>query len=179
MSEEVEDELLDEVVELTPLSALDPDKVDELTPLQRNFLIAFISNGSIPMARKIAKVSSDVWKRWQDDEKFQAIFKVVKSPPAFAGALRDAIVWKAMLELYSMFGHEKIGVRQWAIERAFQLMPKEEGNSGGGGQAILSQRDVKLLAESLNEQLSDEAKDKVLRKQPFQIVDATFEVVNE
>lgn len=179
MSDKTEDDLLDEVAELSPLSALDPEEVDKLTPLQRRFLVTFINNGSISMSRKLCGISTGAWDKWKKDEKFQEIFQIVKNPPAFAGAVRNALIWASMLRLFQMVNSDKERTAQWAIEMITgRFMPKEAVEpSEKQQQGLLSQRDVKLLAESLNEQLSDEAKSKVLRKQPFQIVEGEVRVI--
>lgn len=172
MSKNTEEELIEETFELSPLNALNPDEVDSLTPMQRKFLIAYISSASIPFARKASGVKATTFNNWKEDERFTKIFDIVKSPVAFAESLAQAIIFKAMLQHYEMLESPKESTRIWAIERAYAIRPTEQKPRGGEDQpARLTQSDVKLLAEKLNDHLSDEAKTKMAKSQPFSFVE--------
>lgn len=168
--------MLDSLVELSPLNALDADDVDKLTARQQAFLIAFINSGSLISAKRQAKVNNKLWETWQSNPVFVDTLKAVKNPAVFAHRLASAIVFEAMKEHYKMLRHEKIGVRQWAIERAYNLRPKNTDNEDDGPRKSLSQGDIKQLAEGVVRQLSDADRAKVDRA-PFQVVDAEYRAI--
>jgi hypothetical protein len=163
---EIEDDLIDEVVETSALNTLDPEEVERLTSKQRQFLIAFIGGASIPQARKLAHITSTTWSNWKADPQFQKVFEMVRNPAVFASALSTAIIFKAMINLYSMLDDDKTSVRQWAIERAFSLRPKEVEQRDQG---LLSNQELKALVDALRG--SDPQIAQHIKSQPFAFIE--------
>jgi hypothetical protein len=154
---EIEDDLIDEVVETSALNTLDPEEVERLTSKQRQFLIAFI---------KLAHITSTTWSNWKADPQFQKVFEMVRNPAVFASALSTAIIFKAMINLYSMLDDDKTSVRQWAIERAFSLRPKEVEQRDQG---LLSNQELKALVDALRG--SDPQIAQHIKSQPFAFIE--------
>ena len=178
--DEIEEELLESTFQVSPLNALDPDKIDLLTASQRAFLLAYIHTSSISISRKMAKVSGATWTRWAGDEQFQALFKIVKNPVAFSHALAQSIIFRAAVEHYKLLGNEKTSVRQWAIERAYMLNKifDEEDGPDDGKAKQLSQSDVKQLAAGITAELSGPVRRR-LESGPFAVIDAPFREVTD
>lgn len=180
-----EEELLESIETLSPLTALDPDQVDKLTLRQQAFLIEFIHTGSIALSRKKASVKPKDWADWSKDDDFQKIFLIVKSPLLFALNLRQAIQWRAGLKLFALLDHERVSVQQWAIERAFAMGPisGSEGPEKPGANGILTQADAKKLADQVVAQLEEAKEASPLNAGPFiqtkhTVIDSVPEVSN-
>jgi hypothetical protein len=180
MTSELEEDLLRDIESLSPLSALDPDQVDRLSPRQRAFLLAFINSGSISAARKQAHVKLDAWRKWQTDEQFMSIYRIVRSPVALAYNISQAIIMRAALRHLELLGDNRVTVQQWAIERAYalaQIFAKQTEDTTA--RPIISQADVKKLAAGVVAQL-DERERKKLTRGPFDIIEGeTIEIADE
>src|SRR3990167_5822098 len=162
-----EEELLETIEALSPLTALDPDQVDKLTIRQQAFLIEFIHTGSIVTAKRKSRVKQKDWAEWATDDQFQHIFGIVKSPLQFALNLRQAIQWRAGLKLFDLLQHERVSVVQWAVERAFSMGPISGPDSPEKSSlSALSQADAKKLAAQVVEAL-EESNQAAVQSTPF------------
>ena len=169
-------DLFDDAFALSPLNALDVDTLDNLTPKQQLFFVEYLATGSIPVSRKKARVSPATWSQWRSNENFQHVLDTVNRPVAFGMQLANAILLRAMGNLYAMLQDERITVRQWAMDRAFQLpgafkqtQPENPGNS-----RVHSPDDVKQLAAELARQLPAGTR---IPESPFETVEGQFEIL--
>ena len=168
-----EDEVLDDLELLSPLTALDPDEVERLSPAQRKFLLEYVTSGSIALARTSAGIKSKTVTKWMADPQFKRLFDVVKSPLTFALALAQAIILRATVEHYKLLQHPRISIRQWAIDKAYN-MPIAKGGE--------KERDVRLTSSEIKQIIENQMKEieaPILPKAPFEFVDAEVRTVEE
>lgn len=177
---QLEEELLESTFTISPLVSLDPDEVDSLTPKQRAFLLAYIQVGSPLKARKAAGVTTRTWKEWDGDERFQSIYRDVRSPVIFGSRLMQAILFRAALEHMKLLGDDKTGVRQWAIDLAYRMRGLVQLPAGKekdeDDKTALSQRDMKALAAGIVAEMPEVARKKI-EAGPFAIVEGEFHEV--
>jgi hypothetical protein len=171
---DIQQDLLEQLEVISPLSALDPDEVDHLTKRQQAFLLSFINTGSVPAAKKAAGVKQAVWAKWLDEQTFARIFKVCKSPVALMYNLSQVIVVRAALEHLKLIEHQNISTRQWAIDRAYNIVPAlklfSEGAGGDDPTKVLTYSEIKQLAAGVANELETRER----RRTPFGFVEGEF-----
>lgn len=173
-----EDELLESLAALDPLSALNPDEVNLLTAKRRRFLVSLIQTGSVPQAKKIQKVTKGEWTRWNEDETFVRILRQVQSPPALAYGLYQVIATEAAMRLLEMLRHPSVKHRQWAIDRATDIAKMLYGSADKGGSNI--HVDYMQVQQVLANAELPESQKKLLEKGPFETIEGQArEVVEE
>ena len=170
-----EDEILEGVQSLSPLSALAPEDAAKLSARKQRFLLAVIGSGSLPKAKKAEHITKAMWDRWQTDEDFVRVLGVVQNPVAMAYNVYQVIIMAAAVEHLKLLGHPSVRVRQWAIERA-QVMAGQmvkQDRSGIHIEGQLNLADVRKLIEASAPQLPEGS---TLSRSPFAIVEG--EIVN-
>src|SRR3990167_2285238 len=93
-----EDEILEGVQSLSPLSALAPEDAAKLSARKQRFLLAVIGSGSLPQAKKSEHITKAMWDRWQTDEDFVRVLGVVQNPVAMAYNVYQVIIMAAAVE---------------------------------------------------------------------------------
>ncbi len=142
--------------------------------------MAYINNGSLLASRKHAGVTKPMWATWMTNPTFVEIYATIKNPVVFAHRLGTAIIFKAMKRHWEMLDDEKMGVRQWAVERAYNLdrLASNAKNPDDKPVSALTQGDIKQLVAGALTELGPSATAQANRA-PFQTVDAEFTAIEE
>ena len=178
--EEDQEEILAQVEAIAPMIALDPVKVDALTERQQEFLLAYLRVGHLMTARKQIGVDFNTWKRWLEDEHFNEMFEIVKSPLKLVRGALAAVQIKAVMRHWQLLDHPNAKIQKWAIELAYSMSAFRSDTEAANEKLKIDHRELKELASGIADQLDEKERERLEKRSPFAVVtEAEYKVIPE